>query len=39
LTAGRQPPVGGADGRAAVELVEACYRSTAIGAPIRLGRG
>jgi predicted dehydrogenase len=39
LLAGREPPVGGTDGRAAVELVQACYRSTAIGAPIRLGRG
>ncbi len=38
LTDGREPPVGGVDGRAAVELVEACYRSTAIGAPVRLGR-
>jgi UDP-N-acetyl-2-amino-2-deoxyglucuronate dehydrogenase len=34
--AGREPPVRGADGRAAVALVEACYRSTATGQPIRL---
>jgi len=36
LRGGREPPVGGADGRAAVELVEACYRSTGTGQPISL---
>jgi predicted dehydrogenase len=36
LRDGREPPVGGADGRAAVALVEACYRSTASGQSILL---
>jgi UDP-N-acetyl-2-amino-2-deoxyglucuronate dehydrogenase len=33
----RMPPVGGADGRAAVAMVEACYRSTASGQAVSLG--
>jgi predicted dehydrogenase len=37
LRAGTAPPVGGADGRAAVELVDACYRSTRTGQAIVLG--
>ncbi len=37
LRAGRAPPVTGADGRAAVAMVEACYRSGATGQPVGLG--
>lgn len=34
--AGQPPPVGGADGRAAVTMVEACYRSTVSGQAVSL---
>jgi myo-inositol 2-dehydrogenase/D-chiro-inositol 1-dehydrogenase len=37
LRDGRTPPVTGIDGRAAVAMVEACYRSGATGQPIGLG--
>jgi myo-inositol 2-dehydrogenase/D-chiro-inositol 1-dehydrogenase len=36
VRAGREPPVGGADGRAAVQIVEAGYQSSATGEPVRL---
>jgi predicted dehydrogenase len=39
LREGHTPPVTGTDGRAAVAMVEACYRSGATGQPIGLGAG